>query len=290
MTEQILLDEVTDLGTVLDPPATKGRHPLLHGRGLVGMVLVGLITLAAVLAPWLAPYSPTEQIEGANLLPPGRDHLLGTDELNRDIFSRLLFGVRIDLLVIAVAVPIGAAVGTLLGLVASLWSVTDVLAQRIFDVILAFPALILGIALAAVFGPGAVTIAVVIVIAEIPAFGRLTRSSVMRVRELPYVEAAHVMGARSRWVLARHVLPNSLEPLTVQLALSLSVAVFIEGAMSFLGLGISQPDPSLGSLIRDATRNIYSDPLLGVGPLAVVAVLVLGFLLVSQALAASRRS
>lgn len=280
------VDEIVDGDPTAGP---EDRHALLAGRGLVGVMLVGLVTLAAVLAPWLAPYSPTEQIEGANLLPPGGDHLLGTDELNRDLLSRLLYGTRIDLLVIFVAVPVGAALGTVLGLVASLWAVTDVIAQRLFDLVLAFPALVLGIALAAVLGPGAFTIGTVIVLAEIPAFGRLTRGSVLRVRELPYVEAAQVMGAGSRWVLARHVLPNSLEPLTVQLALSMSVAVFIEGAMSFLGLGIRQPDPSLGSMIRDATRSIYAEPLLGVGPLVVVAVLVLGFLLISQALAAARR-
>lgn len=281
--------------TVVDGPPTGRARParpgraLLHGRGLVGLALIGFVVLLAVLGPLLTPYGPTQQIDGANLLDPSWTHPLGTDTVNRDLLSRLVHGIRVDLWVIFLAVPAGALLGSLLGLVASLWSATDVAAQRLFDLVLAFPALILGIALAALMGPGALTVAVVIVVAEVPVFGRLIRSAVLTVRELPYVEASRVIGAGNGWVLRRHVLPNSLEPVTVQLALSMSIAVFIEGAMSFLGLGVRQPDPSLGSLIRDAVTNVYSQPLMGLAPLTVVAALVLGFLLVSQALGEARR-
>lgn len=281
--------------TLVDVPPTGRARParpgraLLHGRGLVGLALIGFVVLLAVLGPLLTPYGPTQQIDGANLLDPSWTHPLGTDTVNRDLLSRLVHGIRVDLWVIFLAVPAGALLGSLLGLVASLWSATDVAAQRLFDLVLAFPALILGIALAALMGPGALTVAVVIVVAEVPVFGRLIRSAVLTVRELPYVEASRVIGAGNGWVLRRHVLPNSLEPVTVQLALSMSIAVFIEGAMSFLGLGVRQPDPSLGSLIRDAVTNVYSQPLMGLAPLTVVAALVLGFLLVSQALGEARR-
>lgn len=276
------------------PPAPRPpgllRRSLLHGRGLVGLILVGVVVALGVLAPWLAPFEPNTQIPDANLLPPGPDHWLGTDEVNRDVLSRTLHGIRADLVVVFVAVPLGAAVGVLLGLVTSWWAATDVVAQRFFDLLLAFPTLILGILLTAFLGPGLVTVGVVIVAVEIPVFGRLVRTSVRTIREMPFVESGQVVGARPWWVLRRHVLPNSLEPLTVQLAVSMSVAVFIEGAMSFLGLGVRPPDPSLGSLIKDGVRLMYDAPFLALGPLALVIALVLGLLLISQSLAEARRA
>jgi len=261
---------------------------VVRGRGLVGLVLVGLVLLAGALAPLLAPYGPTEQIPGANLVGPSGAHLFGTDEVNRDILSRTLFGIRADLVVVFVAVPLGALVGALVGLVSTLFRAADVIAQRIFDVVLAFPVLILAILLTAIRGPGLLTITFVIVVAEIPVFGRLVRSAVLTVREMPYVEASQVIGAGRGWVLRRHVLPNVLEPVIVQLALSMSVAVFVEGAMSFLGIGVRPPAPSLGSLVRDGTRNMYESPFFAVGPLVVVVALVLGFLLVAQSLSRAR--
>lgn len=260
-----------------------------RGRGLAGLILVGIVVLAGVLAPWLAPFAPDQQIPGTTLQPPGGEHLLGTDSVGRDVLSRTLYGIRIDLLVVFLAVPVGAALGSLLGLAATRYYWLDTLVQRAFDLILAFPTIVLAIALAMVIGPGVWTIATVIVLAEIPVFGRLTRTSVLTVRQAPYVEAARSVGADEGWIMRRHILPNCLEPLTVQLALAMSVGVFIEGAMSFLGLGITPPTPSLGSLIKEGTQNAYHSPLFVVGPLVVVVVLVLGLLLISQALAARSR-
>lgn len=264
-------------------------NALRGGRGQVGAILVGLVVAAGLLAPWLAPFAPDQQIPGATLQPPGGEHLLGTDSVGRDVLSRTLYGIRIDLLVIFLAVPVGAAIGSLLGLAATRFAWLDTVMQRAFDLILAFPAIILAIALTMVIGPGVGTVAAVIVLAEIPVFGRLTRTSVLTVRQAPYVEAARTIGADENWILRRHVLPNCLEPLTVQLALAMSVGVFVEGAMSFLGLGVTPPTPSLGSLIKEGTQNAYHSPLFVVGPLAVVLVLVLGLLLISQALAARSR-
>jgi len=266
------------------------RHALLHGRGLVGLVLVAAVVLLGVFGPLLAPYSPTQQIKGANLLGPSAAHWLGTDEVNRDVLSRTLYGIRADLLVVFAAVPLGAVVGALAGLVTSWWSWTDVVAQRVFDLLLAFPTLILGILLTAFLGPGLLTVGAIIVAVELPVFGRLVRTSVRSIREMPFVEASQVVGAGPWWVLRRHVLPNSLEPLTVQIAVSMSVAVFVEGAMSFLGLGIRPPSPSLGSLIKDGVRLMYDAPFFAVGPLAIVVALVLGLLLISQSLAEARRA
>jgi peptide/nickel transport system permease protein len=262
---------------------------LRGGRGLAGVLLIGVVVALGLLAPLLAPYSPTEQIPGANLVGPSGAHWLGTDEVNRDIWSRTLYGIRVDLVVVFLAVPAGALLGILFGLVSSWFTFTDVIAQRVFDLVLAFPTLILAIALTAFIGPGLRTVVFVIIAVELPVFGRLVRTSVRTVREMPYVEAAQVVGARPLWLMRRHVLPNSVEPLLVQLAVSMSVAVFIEGAMSFLGLGVRPPQPSLGSLIRDGVRNMYDAPYFAVGPLVIVVALVLGLLLVSQAMAEARR-
>lgn len=257
-------------------------------RGLIGLSLVVIVILAGVVGPVVVPFGPNTQ--GAlSLHSPTGTHWLGTDELGRDVLSRLLSGIRTDLIVVFVAAPVGAAIGTLIGLVGTTWSVIDTLTQRVFDLILSFPALILAITLTALMGVGATTVAVVIAIAEIPIFGRLVRTTALTVRELPYVESAQVFGARRWWVLRHHVLPNSIEALTVQLAISMSLAVFVEGAMSFLGIGVKPPAPSLGSLIQGGMQYVYQEPLLPVGPLVVVCMLTLGFLLIAQALVETGR-
>lgn len=254
------------------------------GRGLVGLTLVVIVVLAGVIGPMIVSAGPNTP-GPASLAGPSGAHLLGTDELGRDVLSRLLSGIRIDLIVVFIAAPLGAVIGAIVGLSATTWNASDTIAQRVFDLILSFPALILAIMMTAMLGTGVVTVSIVIAVAEIPVFGRLVRSSALTVRELPYVESSKVIGAGRWWLLRRHVLPNSIEPLTVQLAISMSMAVFIEGAMSFLGIGINPPTPSLGSMIQDGMQYVYQRPLLPVGPLVVVCMLTLGFQLIAQALA-----
>ncbi len=262
---------------------------LRRGPGLAGLILLALVVALGLAAPLLAPYAPNEQIPGANLLPPSWEHPLGTDQVNRDVLSRTLFGIRADLLIVFVAVPIGATLGSLAALGGTLWSTLDVALQRLFDLVLAFPTLILAIGLTAVAGPGATTVIIVIAVVETPIFARMLRSSILRVRALPYVDAAETVGASRARVLRRHVLPNAAEPLGVQLAISLSLAVFVESAMSFLGIGIRPPAPSLGSLISDGID--YADANIGfvLGPLAVVVTLVLALQLLARALGQHRR-
>ncbi len=273
-----------------EEPGRRGRwRALLRGRGLVGLILLGLLVLTGLLAPWLAPYPPNEQIPGANLLRPSAAHLLGTDHVNRDVFSRTLYGIRTDLVIVFVAVPIGAVLGTLAALLGTVVGFVDVALQRAFDVVLAFPTLIFAIGLTAVIGPGAVTVIIVIAVLETPIFARLLRSSILKVRSLPYVETAEAIGAGRGWVLGRHILPNAAEPLGVQLALSLSLAVFVESAMSFLGIGVRPPQPSLGSLIADGIDYVDSNLGFVLGPLVVVVILVLSLQLIAQGLGAARR-
>ncbi|GAA1337272.1 ABC transporter permease [Saccharothrix algeriensis] len=261
---------------------------LRRGRGLVGLVLVALVALAGLVGPLLVPWDPYRQIEGANLLGPSFAHPLGTDDLNRDVLARLLAGIRVDLLISFTAVPVGALLGCAVGALATVDNTLDVAVQRLFDVLLAFPQLILAVGLAAVIGPGTWSVAIVVVAVEVPVFGRLLRTAVLRVREAQFVTAAEVVGAGRAHVLRTHVLPNSLAPVVVQLALSMSVAVFIEGAMSVLGIGVSPPHPSLGAVLTTSLRYLDLNPLSALGPLAVTAALVLGFQLLAQAANAAR--
>nr|WP_296769661.1 ABC transporter permease [Rhodococcus sp. (in: high G+C Gram-positive bacteria)] len=274
--------------TIVEAPPERGRK--LRGQTSAGVIIVAVIALAGIFAPLLAPYDPLEQISGANLLGPSAHHWLGTDQVNRDVLSRVLYGIRVNLLIAFVAVPIGAVLGGAIGVLSTLHPAADTAAQRAFDVVLAFPALILAITLAAIIGPGAFTVGVVVVLAELPIFGRLIRTSVLRVREQPFVEAAEVFGAGRLWILRTHILPNSLEAVGVQVALSLSLAVFVESAMSFIGIGVRPPQPSLGSIISESIPNLDINAAFAVGPLVVVAALVLGFLLIAQGIGRERRS
>lgn len=261
------------------------RRPLVLSSPMAtaGVVIVVVILLAGILAPFLAPYAPNAQGNAA-LTTPGASHLLGTDELGRDVLSRILYGIRQDALALGVAVPIGALVGMGLGLLSGLARWLDTVLQRLFDVMLAFTALIAGVTAASIIGPGMVTVMVTIAVVNVPLFGRLTRTSVRSLEHRDFVIAAQVIGASPRRVLARHVLPNGIDPLIVQLALSLSMAVFIEGAMSFIGLGVLLPEPSLGNMLQKSVNYLNQNPFYAIGPMIVVTLLVMGFQLIADGL------
>ncbi|MGW3584136.1 ABC transporter permease [Streptomyces rubiginosohelvolus] len=268
--------------------AARPRHPyraaLSTARARTGLVLVGVVVLAGLLAPVLAGHGPTDQ-SGQSLAALGTPgHPLGTDDLGRDLLSRVLYGIRADLGIIAVAVPLGAALGCLFALAAAAHPVADTLVQRVFDLILAFPGLILALAVTAILGPGRLPVVLVIALAEIPAFGRLLRGGILVQREREYVTAARVGGSSGRRVLVRHILPNAADPLIVQTAVSLTVAVFIEGAMSFLGVGVRPPEPTLGSVLSQSMPYLDQAPHFAAGPLITVTALVLGLSLIAEAL------
>ncbi|OKJ72973.1 ABC transporter permease [Streptomyces sp. CB02460] len=289
------MTQTTDLLTAAPPPATRKprttarpRHPyrtaLSTARARTGLVLVGVVVLAGLLAPLLAGHGPTDQ-SGQSLAGPGTaGHLLGTDDLGRDLLSRVLYGIRTDLTIITVAVPAGAALGCLLALAAAAHPVADTVVQRVFDLLLAFPGLILALAVTAILGPGRVPVVLVIALAEVPVFGRLLRSGVLVQREREYVTAARVGGGSGSRVLVRHILPNAADPLVVQIAVSLTVAVFIEGAMSFLGVGVRPPEPTLGAVLSQSMPYLAQSPHFAAGPLITVTALVLGLSLIAEAL------
>ncbi|MET9541371.1 ABC transporter permease [Streptomyces sp. NPDC006553] len=279
---------MTTILTKPAPPLTRRRHPyraaLATTRGRTGLALVGLVVLAGLLAPLLAGHGPTDQ-GGLALAPPGTPgHPLGTDDLGRDLLARLLHGIRADLGIIVVAVPLGAALGCLLALAAAVHPIADTVVQRTFDLILAFPGLILALAVTAVLGPGRLPVILVIALAEIPVFGRLLRTGILVQRGREYVTAARVGGTSGGRILTRHILPNAADPLVVQIAVSLTVAVFIEGAMSFLGVGVRPPEPTLGAVLSQSMPYLAQAPHFAAGPLVTVTVLVLGLSLTAEAL------
>ncbi|MGW2395103.1 ABC transporter permease [Kitasatospora sp. NPDC001664] len=257
-----------------------GLHTL---RGTAGLALVGLVVLAGLLAPVLTDADPLAQ-SGLALAGPSGAHPFGTDDLGRDLFSRVLHGIRADLLISVVAVPAGAVLGCSLALLAATSRGADVAVQRVFDLLLAFPGLILALAVTAVLGPGRWPVIIVIALAEIPGFGRQLRAGILVQREREYALAARLGGASKARVLLRHVLPNATDPLIVQAAIAFSLAVFIEGAMSFLGVGLRPPEPSLGGILSQSMAYLSSHPTFAAAPLVVVTALVLGFTLIAEAL------
>jgi peptide/nickel transport system permease protein len=222
---------------------------------------------------------------GQELVPPGAGWLLGTDELGRDILSRIIYGSRISLLVGVVAVVIGAGVGIPTGLVAGYFGGwIDGVIMRLWDALLAFPGILTGIAVVTVLGPGAVNAAIALAIVNIPEFSRLTRACVLREREREYVLAGRCVGGRDGRIISRHLLPNCLAPILVQLSLSMGFAVLLEAALSFLGLGTQAPEPSWGSMLNDSRTYLRQAPWYGVFPGIALASLLVGLNYLSDAL------
>jgi len=263
---------------------SRWARALRYPETVTGLAIVAVLFTAGILAPLIAPYGVDAQ-SSDSFAGMSAQHLLGTDEFGRDVLSRVLYGIRQDVLVTAVAVPVGAVLGTLLGLMCGAHRIVDTIIQRVFDVMLAFTALVLGVAVSATaVGPGMTAIIITVVLVNVPLFGRLTRTAVQSQRARDYVMAAEVVGAGRIRILLRHILPNAMDALIVQIALSLSLAVFIEGAMSFVGIGVRPPAPSLGALLRTSANFLEQNPWYALGPIVVVTGLVLGFNLIADGL------
>jgi peptide/nickel transport system permease protein len=252
-------------------------------RGAAGGALLVLLILAAALAPVLFPEGYDDQSGGA-LAGPSAAHWLGTDELGRDILARTVFGLRTDISLLLTAVPLSAAVGTLMGLagVIARWLGTGM--QRVLDIILGFPGLILGMTVVLVVGTGWLSLFLAIFVVGLPTFGRLARGGLLVEQEREYVLAARVLGVRKRTVMLRHVLPNIVDPIVVTAAVFMVVAIFIEAGLSIVGLGIAPPVPSLGAMLNTGARYVEVHPAYIIGPGLVLLLLALAFTLLSDAL------
>jgi peptide/nickel transport system permease protein len=229
--------------------------------GFIGFVLCVLVLGSAALAPYLATHDPYRQSIRERLQGPSDRHLLGTDNFGRDLYSRILFGYRTSVATAVGAVALATLVGGLAGLTAAYaggWA--DRLIMRLMDVLLAFPIILLAIAVLAVLGPGSVNTGLAIGIVYTPIFARLARGPALTVLSWDYVSAARALGARAPRIVLRHVLPNIAAPLMVQVTLSLSTAILVEASLSFLGLGTQPPIPSLGLMLSDSRDYMLLSP------------------------------
>ena len=257
------------------------RSPMGAAGVAVVLVFVGL----AVLAPLVAPYPPYEQHPSSQLQPPSAQFPLGTDELGRDLFTRVLYGARVSFVVGVLATAIGATIGVSTGLLSGyLGGWVDSLIMRCYDALLAFPGIIIGIGVISVLGPSSVNVAYALALGGMPFFARLIRSSVLSEREREYVLAARCIGAGDGRIMFRHVLPNTLPPLLVQLSLAMGFAVLAEASLSFLGLGTQPPDPSWGSMLNDSRAYLREAPFYGLWPGLALTLLLVGLNFVSDAL------
>jgi peptide/nickel transport system permease protein len=228
---------------------------------LLGLVLFLTIVLAAILAEQLAPYDPAAVHARDRLQRPSATYLLGTDELGRDVLSRIIFGARVSLAVGVIAVGIAATVGVTLGLAAGYYGrLVDSFIMRLLDGVLAFPSIILALAIMTVLGPSLFNAMLAIGIVSIPAFARVIRGSVLSLKEREFVEAARASGATDLYVMQRVLLPNCLSPLLVQISVSFAAAILVEAALSFLGLGIQPPTPSWGAMLDTGRKYLEQTP------------------------------
>jgi len=259
---------------------------ILRTRGAgFGLVVTLLVVLAALLADLVSPYSPAAQDYSAILSPPNSAHLLGTDNLGRDVLSRIVYGSRVSIQAGIVSVGFAAIVGTLVGLLAGYWrGWLDDLLMRLCDALWSFPGLVLALAIAAALGPGLINAMIAIGIVFTPVFARLVRGSALSVREREFVLAARVVGAGHGRIMWRHVLPNVVAPVIVQGSLMTALAIVLEATLSFLGLGVQPPEPSWGSMLKAASQYMQVAPWLSFFPGFAIFVTVLGLNLLGDGL------
>jgi peptide/nickel transport system permease protein len=242
---------------------------------VVGVVLVGLVVLVAALAPALARWDPLALDVKSRLERPGGRHWLGTDDVGRDVLSRVLHGARISVVVGGAVVLLSVVAGLAVGLAAGYYRPLDNVLMRVMDGLMAFPAIILSIALMASLGPSLRNVVVALAVVYTPRIARIVRGSVLVVRELPYVEAARALGAPGPTILARHVLPNCLSPVIVQATFLFALAVLGEAALSFLGVGAPPATPSWGNILAEGRLYIQQAPWLTLAPgVAIMATIV----------------
>jgi ABC-type dipeptide/oligopeptide/nickel transport system permease subunit len=272
------------------------RHLWKHSSGKAGIIILSLLVLIAIFAPVIAPYDPTQLLKDqkrrdvpcVHLLgcPADKEqHLFGIDGNSRDLFSRVIYGSRLSLQVGLATITFAILIGTLIGAVAAYaGGAVDNILMRIMDVLMAFPSLLLAIAIVSVLGTGLINALLAIGIVSIPRFARLVRSTVLSVKELDYVQASRALGASSMHILFKRILPNAITPLIVQGTLGIATAILDAAALSFLGLGAEPPRPEWGLMLGEEKNSIFSAPHLVIFPGIAIMLTVLGFNLLGDGL------
>ncbi|WP_426956762.1 ABC transporter permease [Muricoccus radiodurans] len=265
-------------------PGTLARL-LREPAAAIALVLVALVILAAVLAPWLAPTDPYDNDLSKAMQPPGSEGLpLGADSQGRDMITRLLFGLRVSLLMGLAAVVLGGGIGALIGFTAAFYRRLDSLLMRLMDVMLSFPAILFGLALAAIFGPGIPAVVLALSVATIPLMARIVRGSALAVLGLDYIEAARATGMSDARLILRHVAPNCLSAIFVFATLRFGQVILLGSALSFLGLGAQPPVPELGAMASDGRNFLFFAPHIAVVPCVAIFAVVLAFNVLGDAL------
>ncbi|WP_434740593.1 ABC transporter permease [Micromonospora sp. SH-82] len=270
-------------GITVGPTTGRYLSAFKTPRGLIGLSLLGTLVLAALLAPVIFPGGYDDQGSDA-LTGPSAAHPFGRDEFGRDILVRSIYGLRINFSLIFLAVPLSMVLGLVLGLAAALSARLGAGVQRIFDIIIGFPGVLLGICLVTVFGPGRLALFLTILISGIPVAGRLARAAWLSQQNREYVLAARVLGI-SRWhILARHIVPNAMDAIVLNASIWMVTGVYIEAGMSIVGLGMQPPTPSLGVLLNNGLRFVDQSPTYVIGPALLLLLLTIAFSLIADAL------
>ena len=258
------------------------RQPL----GTVGLVLVLVIAAAGLSAEWIAPYNPTSNDFAAMTEPPSWAHLMGTDQFGRDLFSRIVFGARTALIVGFSCAIVGGGAGLVLGVASGYFGGRlDLVLQRVMDVVMAFPLIIMALAVIAIFGSGVHNVIVAITIPLIPRCARVVRSSALAIREVPYIDAARACGFGHTRIILRHIVPNVIAPFLIMLTAFVGQAILSEASLSYLGLGVQEPTAAWGLMLQGGAEEYASTaPWIAVFPGLAIAVTVFGFSLFGDAL------
>ena len=259
--------------------SSAGKFIRTQPLGSFGLVICVIVVLLAVFAPWVTRYDPTIGEFGERLQPPGLSHWLGTDQLGRDLYTRIVYGARISLEVSFFSIVLGTGSGYMLGLIGGyIGGKADMLFQRVVDAMLALPSILLALVMVAVLGPGLDKVIAAISITYLPRAARVSRGVSLSVKENVYIDASRVVGASPMRILLRHMLPNSLAPLLILASISLGGAILIEASLSYLGLGVPPPAPSWGQMLSGAAAQLaLIAPWLLIFPGVAIMVLVLAF-------------
>lgn len=262
------------------------RHFFKRPLAVIGLIIVLAVIFVALFAKQLAPYDPTKADFLAILQPPNAEHLLGTDEIGRDLLSRIIYGARASLQAGIVAVLIAVGIGVPIGLLSGYFRgwVDEWIVMRVADAMIAFPTIVLALALSAVLGGGLLTAMMAIGIANAPIFMRLARGQALSIREHEFVEAARAVGSKNFTIMMKHVLPNMVGPILVQTSIAVAGAILAETALSFLGLGVQPPTPSWGSMLRIGTTYMEQAIWLSIWPGLAIFITVLGINLLGDGL------
>ncbi len=261
------------------------RRLFRRRTALVGFAIIAVFAIAGAFAPYLSPHDPTDTALRNRLSPPSLTHLLGTDELGRDMLSRILHGARVTLLMGIISIAIALTIGTFIGALSGYYGgITDLLGQRIIDVLMAIPPMLLAIVVVAILGPGLWNAMIAVGVSFIPSYGRTVRASILELREQVFVEASRAIGVGSLTILRRHILPNCLGPMLVLSTLLMGTAILLAAGLGFLGLGVQPPTPEWGAMLGRTRVYMRLVPHVAIFPGLAIALAVLGFNLMGDGL------